>query len=388
MLIISFDAVGAEDFEQLSRCPAVAGLLAQSALYTDVSTVFMSNTYPAHTSIVTGATPRVHGVVSNVAPFPSRCPHWNFNERNIKAKTIWQAAAERGIDVASVFWPVTAYSATIRHNIPEVQARPGKSQLFTSLKAGSVKLQFEVFMKYRTLLDGIKQPNLDNFATACMAYILRKYKPGLALIHLTVFDASCHAYGKGGHAQAKAFETLDRNLAVLLEAAGPGRAVIVLSDHCQYDVHTVLEPNRALADSGLLLNSADGYRAGGSGCFFECCGGSAFFHAGSLGAAQTEAVRAGVAGGEGFRRFLTDGEMYESGRSPDAAFGFCARQRYAYGAFDNGEKAQHGYPPDMPGSNVFYAVRGRGHEPGGVTRGGSLLDVAGVASRLLGINAF
>ena len=384
MLIISLDAVGSNEFERLAQHPAVAAFRKQSALFLDVSSVFPSNTYPVHTSVVTGVKPDVHGVASNTEPFPSRFPIWNTNENNIRTQTLWQAAARRKIDTAAVLWPVTAHSKTIRYNIPEIQARPGKNQLMTSLSAGSAALQLKMFLRHRKLLDGIRQPNLDNFATACMTDILREYKPGLALIHLTAYDAFCHESGKESACMTAACESLDRNVAALLEAAGPGGDVIIFSDHSQIDVHTPLDPNGILSGAGLIERRDGEYRAGENNCFIECCGGSAFFHAGRLPPIRIAALREDIGRSAGFRRFLTDAEMREAGRG-DVSFGFCAQSGYSYETHESKIKSNHGYPLDMPDYTVFYMVRGSGFPPGGESRGGSLLDIAHLAAKLLNI---
>ncbi|MCL1805153.1 MAG: ectonucleotide pyrophosphatase/phosphodiesterase [Clostridiales bacterium] len=384
MLIVSFDAVGDDEFEALARYPAFSALSAQSAVFRGVTGVYLSNTYPVHVSVATGALPGIHGVTTNTEPFPARQPYWLYREDGIRAKTIWQAAAEGGVDTAAVFWPVTAYSKTIRYNVPEVAARPGKSQLLTSLRAGSKGLQLKLFLRHRALLEGLRQPALDSFATACMADILREYKPGLAMIHLTAYDSICHDHGKGSDAIETAFASLDRNLALLLEAAGEDRDVIVFSDHSQVNVHTVLDPNAALVDAGLLEREGEAYLPGESGCFIECCGGSAFFHQGGLSARRMDEIREELSRGEGFRRFLTDGEMRESGRESEA-FGFCAEAGYCYEAFGSGHKANHGYPLDMPDYQVFFMIRGSGVEPGSAQWGGRLTDVTRLAAERLGL---
>lgn len=408
MLIISFDSIGDKELDRLAQYPTISSFIKSSAVFRDVRTVFVSNTYPIHASVITGVTPGRHGVTSNMQPFPKRYSAWNNREDNIRVKTLWQAAEEQGIKTAAVFWPVTAYSKTISYNIPEVMAPPGKSQLLTSLKAGSVFLQIKMFLRYRKLLDGINQPNLDNFSTACMADILREYNPGLALVHLTAYDSLCHKNGKDSDAVTKAYEAMDKNLAILLEAAGD-RDVIIFSDHSQINVHTVVEPNIMLAELGLLSHnrstSGDEYQAGESGCFIECCGGSAFFHAGKLEMRQTEEVREKIAASEWFRRFLSDDEMCEAGYTSaaekppvnpssrtrpegaytSAAFGFCAKEGFCFDTHASIYKGNHGYPLDMPDYKVFYIVRGSGFTPGTVTHGESLLDIAPLAAKLLGI---
>ena len=388
MLIISYDALGNVDFETLQKFPAFSALVQKSALYRNVSSVFVSNTYPVHVSVATGLTPDLHGLISNTEAFPANNPLWNNRESLIRVKTLWQAAAEKRIKTAAVLWPVTAYSKTINYNIPEVVARPGKSQVVTSLKAGSAILQLRLFLKYRKLLAGIRQPNLDNFSTACMVDILRKYNPGLALIHLTAFDFLCHEFGRHEYGESpeldRAFEAMDKNLSALLEAAGDDRDIILFSDHSQINVHTIVDPNAELKNRGLLLTDRGGYKAGKYGCYFECCGGSAFFHSRALALEAVEELRKSVEQSEGFRRFLTPEEMQKSGYA-HAAFGFCAKEAYCYGKNHSREKANHGYALDIPDYSVFYIIKGSGVQPG-LKEGGSLLDIAPFAAKRLGIN--
>ncbi|MCL2271660.1 MAG: ectonucleotide pyrophosphatase/phosphodiesterase [Treponema sp.] len=383
MLIISYDAIGDSEFEKLSGYPVFASFLKQSAVFRDVSTVFLSNTYPVHTSVVTGALPEVHGVTSNTAAFPSADPLWNCNEEIIKAKTIWQLASEKGLKTAAVLWPVTAFSKTINYNVPEVRARPGKNQVLTSLKAGSAFLQLKLFLRHRALLNGIKQPNLDNFSAACMADILREKKPDICLVHLTAYDAICHDSGPRSEALETAYLAMDKNLEILLDAYSDGD-IILFSDHSQVNVHTVLDPNAELVKAGLMNKNGGVYFPGESGCFFELCGGAAFFHAGKLNADQIGEVKLNTGRGEGFCRFLTPAEMRESGLG-GAAFGFCAKEGFCYEFSGTEKKGNHGYPLDMSCYTVFYMVKGCGLESGKVTKGGSLLDIAPLVIRHLGL---
>jgi hypothetical protein len=367
MLIISFDALSDSEYDRLLQYPAFASFSRQTAVFRDVSTVFLSNTYPVHTSVATGVRPNVHGITSNTEPFPSPHPLWNCDEKLIKVKTIWQAAAEKGIDTAAVLWPVTGWSKSIRWNVPEVLARPGKSQLLTNLKAGSFMLQLKLFLRHRRLLDGVKQPNLDYFSASCMADILREKKPGLALVHLTAYDSLCHKYGRDDRLSEMAFQALDKNLSMLLDAAG-GRDIILFSDHSQLNVHTVIDPN--------LMLEGD--------CFVECCGGSAFFHPGRLDSVRIDGIKAKIGRSDGFRRYLTAEEIAESGIE-GAAFGFCAQKGYCYEDFVEKKAANHGYPLDMPDYKVFYMVRGCGLGAGEQAKGGSLLDIAPLVAKRLGL---
>jgi len=389
MLIISFDSIGNSEYETLLKFPAFSAFAKQCAVFRGVSTVFLSNTYPVHTSVATGVLPHVHRVTSNTQAFPTASPSsqlsvWNCNENIIKAKTIWQAASQKGIKTAAVLWPVTAFSETIKYNMPEIRARPGKNQVLTSLKAGSFFLQLKLFLRHKKLMDGINQPNLDNFSTACMADILREKKPGLSLVHLTAYDSLCHEIGKDSLALGAAFKAMDKNLSVLLNAAGDDD-IILFSDHSQVNIHAVIDPNLELVKRNLLRQTEGGYLPGENSCFFELCGGSAFFHAGSLNTDEVDRMRLFIKSSEGFCRFLTPGEMNESGMI-NAAFGFCANAGYCYEIFGTEKKGNHGYPLDMNDYSVFYMVRGCGLKAGSVTQGGSLLDIAPLAVKHLGIS--
>ncbi|MDR1618008.1 MAG: ectonucleotide pyrophosphatase/phosphodiesterase [Treponema sp.] len=400
LLIISFDAVGDHVLDRLGARPNTGAFLRSATTARDVRSVFLTNTYPVHCSVVTGVPPAVHGLISNVPPFPRRHPVWNYRASGIRAKTLWQAVHEKGFSAASVLWPVTGGAREIRYNLPEIMPRPGDSQLLLNLKNGSPVMQIRLWLRYRNLLQGIRQPALDRFAVAAMADILRRHRPKLALMHLSAYDGLCHIHGEDFDRLDTALEVLDEGLGVLLDAFTGGAgdtAVILFSDHAQLNVEKNVRPNSILLEMGLLRRDAEGaYHPGGSGCFIECCGGSAFFHPGKLledgeGRTAMAAIRRRLEETPGFHRWLGEEEMNECGRgtlpgkSPGGLpFGFCVLPGYNCEEYGHEEKAQHGYPADYGGYRVFYAVRGRTVPRGKTLRGGSLLDIAPLALRLLG----
>jgi hypothetical protein len=89
---------------------------------------------------------------------------------------------------------------------------------------------------------------------------------------------------------------------------------------------------------------------------------------------------------KGFNRFLTKDELYESGYET-VPFGFCAKVGYSFSPAPSqkNEKANHGYTLDMPDYSVFYAVKGLGMRRGRTVKGGSLLDIASLVARRLGL---
>lgn len=384
LLIISFDAVGSAQWDRLCACPNMAAFAKSAAFTLDARTVFLSNTYPIHSSVITGLPPRAHGLINNTEPFPKRHPRWNTDAREIRARTLWQAVAEAGGSVAAVLWPSTGGAREIRWNIPEIPPSPGKNPILENLRAGSKGLQLHMLLRHGKPLLSLNQPGLDSFSTACAAHILRRHRPDLTLVHLTCYDTLCHRYGVDAPELSAAFESLDQNLGRLLAAAGETASVILFSDHAQLNVHTAVIPNRILESLGLIRCKDLVWIPGPENCFIECCGGSAFFHPGSLGESGIAETRAAVAASEGFCRFLSGQEMAECGRG-ELPFGFCAEVGYCYDALPKGERGNHGYPPDYPDYGVFYGIRGRESAPGALRHGGSLLDIAPLAAAELGI---
>lgn len=374
VILISFDAVGDAEFDILMKYPHFNCLARQSTVVRKVQSVFLSNTYPIHSSIATGVPPEQHGIISNMEPFPKKHRSWLSSASRFRVEALWQAAAKKGLTTAAVFWPVTAGAKEIRYNIPEVLAKPGESQLLTSLKAGSKRLQLYSFLRHRKILSGISQPNLDGFATACMVDIIPKHQPDLMLLHLTCYDSLCHQYGRNAKELTTAYESLDRNLGALLNALDRDTTVIVFSDHSQLNCHTILCPNDWLAEKGYLIKNGSEYAAASYGCYIDCCGGSAFFYGGNLAETDLRQMRNLIEKSQGFNRFLTEEEMKISGRK-DYSFGFASKEGYCYETCPSDEKANHGYPLDYKNYRVFYLIRRQGDKTNRTLEGGSILQI-------------
>lgn len=382
LLIISYDAVGDKVFSRLQTYPNFRRLAARSAVVHKVKSVFLSNTYPIHTSVVTGRLPCDHGLISNTDMAPVRNPKWWYESSRIKAPTLWDTAYENGLTTAAVLWPVTGKAKGIRWNVPESMAQPGESQILTNFKNGSRLLQMKLFSRHRHLIDGIKQPALDRFTTACMTDILREHKPDLGLVHLTAFDSLCHQHGVDSSKLDQALQAMDENLGAILDAAGDLYHVILFSDHAQLSAEKPIYPNELLDKKfGLLNLTEQGYEGNG---YFECCGGSAFFHGKELPDETKDKIKKAISTMEGFNRYLTEEECKNSGRF-DVAFGFCAKVGYGIHNVLSYEKGNHGYPLDYPDYEVFYMGCGSVFQDGVAIEGGSLLDIAPLACKVLGL---
>jgi predicted AlkP superfamily pyrophosphatase or phosphodiesterase len=389
LLLISFDAVGSDELSVLSQLPNFKNLMAHGTVFNEMKTVFVSNTYPVHCSIATGVVPQKHGLCSNTLLDPAKATYWNYDSRLLKHKTLWQAAEQKGLTVGNVLWPVTGSAASIRWNIPEIAVPKGQSQLKANLKNGTVGTQLKEFWRHRKLLNGVQQPQLDNFAQHCAIDIITEKNPDLFLLHLTGYDSMCHKYGRMSDNSIEALKFLDKILGNLIEACKKANIknklpadttqFVIFSDHAQLNVQANIHLNKILEQKGFLdLQPVETTTFGNEAsnitdwrCFFQYSGGSAFFfnapnsdfdeHSRTgLVSRELEALKAELLQLDGVDRLLTENELHESGFADcafcgGAQFGLSAKEGWYFDEV-NWEKATHGYTTDRSHYATFCAI--------------------------------
>jgi len=329
LVVISFDGVKDLEFEKMAenpkKYPNIAGFMSESQYIGNVFTTFVSNTYPIHSCISTGRHPKDHGIFSNLLGEEDGYDIWAQEAGLIKHETFYQAAAKKGLKVGSLAWPVSA-SANIKWNLPEVHLVKNQKRWQEQMRHGSPLFQTLALMRHGKKMQGLKQPQLDDFMSSAAADLLNKKKPDLTMIHLLAYDDHCHAFGVSEEMD-EARASLDNSLGRIL-AAAKDSTVIAFSDHG----HLNVSENINLHD---ICGSA----------LYEQVGGSAFF------AAPVENIESQP----WFGRFLTEHEMDVSGYKGRAAFGIGAKPGYSFGKKQY--KGNHGYPRDYDEYRVFIAVK-------------------------------
>lgn len=102
LLVISLDALGAEDVPVFEKLPNFGRILKNGAACFNVSSVYPSITYPAHTSIVTGCYPKKHGIVNNTRfQFRRESPDWFWQRKYVKTTTVYDEVLKAGGKVAA-----------------------------------------------------------------------------------------------------------------------------------------------------------------------------------------------------------------------------------------------------------------------------------------------
>lgn len=269
LIIISFDALCKDDLNQIYNLPTFKHILNNSIYSLDVEPVYPTLTYPNHASIITGKMPNEHGIVNNTKIQPNRSsPDWFWYRSDIKCDTLYDIAKRNGLTTCALLWPTTGGSK-IDYNMPEIFAnRPWQNQIIVSLFAGSKLYQLKLFRNFSYLLDGIKQPNLDDFVTECTLYTLKNKKPDLMFVHFTDLDTQKHIYGTKSTKVKEALLRHEERLKRIFECAQDLEyKIAILGDHGSLDVHSTISINSYFKDNGLSDH-----------IYFKSCDGSAYIY--------------------------------------------------------------------------------------------------------------
>jgi predicted AlkP superfamily pyrophosphatase or phosphodiesterase len=223
--------------------------------------------------------------------------------------------------------------------------------------------------------------------------------PVLLLLHLAQTSAPLARAGPDAPETRAAFAAADAELSRLLGCLGDaGRlalgAVAVVGDHGALPVHTMVSPNRALADAGLLTPDPRSGSLVAWAALARSNGGSAFEYAQAEDdallarrALEAEAARTGAF------RIVPAAQMLGHGADPAAWFGIEAEPGYAFSDAALGPRlapaavrAAGGYLPDRAEMDAGFVAWGRGVRRGVRVPRMSQADVAPTLARLVGLD--
>lgn len=409
VVILSLDAVGETDIEYLRTLPNFKKFYKNAAYCDSVKSVYPSLTYPAHSSIITGKLPCNHGVVNNVLLQPERkVPDWRWQRHYINGTTLYDAAKKVGHTVGAFLWPVTGKSKSIDYHIPEIfPNRKWDNQIFTSLRNGSKLFQLKMFLKFKNKLNGIHQPELDNFTFSSAMYAIRRYKPNLVLVHLTDVDTYKH-YGNEEE-RKKALKRLDRRLYATiktLQSAGiyDESTLVILGDHSQYDADYIVYLNTLFKNMGWLQYDEKTKTIKNWKVLSADCDGSAYVYI------KPEYRKKMLEEVYNYLKHLqkTDkygiDKIYTGKQAVLKGAGRCdfmveARKGYYFQneadievykldkEIDRAKLmiATHGYDPEKPKYGTIFAMAGVGVKPGKFNGKMSLIDEAPTIAKLMGL---
>jgi predicted AlkP superfamily pyrophosphatase or phosphodiesterase len=221
--------------------------------------IYPTSTYPAHTTMVTGARPVIHGIYQNRifdAPTAPQTKEWFWFADAIKCETLWSAARKAGLSTGNVGWPVTV-KADIDYSVPEI---------FDPHEPTSSKRTLEYStpgLLAKAAAGGNSDSSIDGRRTAASEYIITTYKPNLMLIHLIGLDDAQHKFGPRTPEAFAATERVDEYLGRIIEAtrrAGifNSTTFFIVSDHGFVPVTKKFEVNVVLVKEKLITLDGSG----------------------------------------------------------------------------------------------------------------------------------
>ena len=265
VVLISLDGFAASRLEdddlELPNLRAVArsGAWAKSS-----ETVFPSTDDPAHTSILTGVPPRLHGVIGDRMRNRDTGEYFRVTNKpraeSVKVPTIFDAAKSKGYRTASLFWPESRDDEALDHNIPFVVTGDAKADPSATDPAFLAELRendvpIDLFFTWQNDLP--LQVTADRILTRAAVHLIETYKPQLLAIRLPAMDRYQHEYGPDHYLAKAAFTAADYNVGLIrraVERAGIAdqTTYFVVSDHGFHTIEHAVNIYPLFARAGLL----------------------------------------------------------------------------------------------------------------------------------------
>ncbi|HMY10334.1 MAG TPA: ectonucleotide pyrophosphatase/phosphodiesterase, partial [Turneriella sp.] len=231
-------------------------LLRRARVYGDVETTVPAVTYPAHTSMITGAHPARHGIQSNhpVDPFNLAKGGWTWYTADVHARQLWDLAREQGKSVANMQWPVTmTQTSRIRWHIPQFDRARGPEEAKMMRVISTPGLHREIEKETGVSLT---EYSTDRERLNAALYVWEAKKPDLMLLYHPGLDATEHAAGPYSPAAYAALDDLGKMAEKLVRKVRrqghENTAVLIVSDHGFMTFRGRCYPNSLLLQQGFI----------------------------------------------------------------------------------------------------------------------------------------
>ena len=265
LIVVSMDALFAEDLTYLSQKPSFAYLLKRCAMVQQVKSIYPTLTYPCHATMATGCFPKKHGIVNNTHFVPGDAsPHWIWYHDAYQVKDLHDACKEKGLTTASVGWPSTGNHPHIDYLVDEIAATKAttdeefrRDYLLTGTPPELWDAVCAPHIHLRT-----QERSVFKFNAAACCEIIRRYAPDFVTLHVGEPDHSRHLYGISSEQILPALDLCEQCLTDILQAISDSGCeqsynLVVTADHCQMDVTHTSCPNALFAAEDLLTLDAD-----------------------------------------------------------------------------------------------------------------------------------
>jgi predicted AlkP superfamily pyrophosphatase or phosphodiesterase len=240
------------------KVPNLRRFVKEGAFATGVKGVAPTVTYPSHTTLITGVSPSVHGILNNSPfdPFGKNASGWYWYAEDIQTPTLWDVARQAGLVTANVDWPVSV-GAGVDFNIPQFW-RAEVNEDHKLLRALATKgLLEEAEKECGTYPAGYQYDLPDDVKRAkFIAWMIERKRPQFMTAYFSSLDEAQHhtaPYSKTTFETLAGLDALVGQVRAAAERAFKDNFVLaIVSDHGHITADKEIHFNAALQQAGLL----------------------------------------------------------------------------------------------------------------------------------------
>ena len=245
----------------LAHMPRLAAVASAGGWRAELGTILPAVTCSVQATLLTGALPRVHGIVGNGWYFRDlgEVLLWRQHTALVGGDKLWDAArrAHPGYTVANICWWY-AMGARVDWTVtprPVYHADGRKTpDCYTDPPAlhGELTAALGTFPLFSYWGPGAGLPSSEWICGAAQ-HVMARHDPDLTLVYVPHLDYDLQRYGPAAAAATAAAASLDAVLGPLLDAAASrGATVVALSEYGITQAARPANINRALRAEGLL----------------------------------------------------------------------------------------------------------------------------------------
>lgn len=244
-LVLCIDALFSRDLKTLKSDPNFAPLFHRAVAVENIEAVYPTLTYPTHVSIVSGVTPKNHGVIANQPLDPATENYdWFWYYDQIHAKTVFDALHEANLTTSAIFWPVTA-GGPIDYLVPEIWGREADAlPIVRAYSSHNIDDILEAHRAHLTFEDKLEQ---DTYGCLCAEDIIHRHNPDVMFVHFCLIDKTRHVYGIDHPYIQRDLKVMGKLFARIMDAVHDVQqeepTVVILGDHGHIDYTHNLLPN-------------------------------------------------------------------------------------------------------------------------------------------------
>lgn len=407
VLLISIDGLRPADVIEAEKrglkVPNLQRFVAEGSYASGVTGVLPTVTYPSHTTLLTGASPAKHGVLSNNTfdPLQTNYDGWYWYASDIKLPTLWDVAGKAGLSTGNVHWPVSV-GANVRWNLPQYwrAGTADDAKLLTALSTPGLvaSLEKELGEPYAAGID--ESITGDEKRGRFAVQLFKDHKPAFVTVYLTALDHEQHAMGPGtpeAHAVLERIDAVVGKLVAAELAVHPDTAIAVVSDHGFEPIGSETNLFRAFIEAGLL--TLDGTKIKDWEAAPWIAGGSAAImlkrpdDAALVARVRSVLEKLKADPAAKIDRIVERADIARTGANPDASFLVGMAPGAATGGFASAagpliapsrSRGTHGYFPDSPNMRSSFFLLGKGIAKGKDLGQIDMRSIAPTLARLLG----